>query len=193
VSKPASTPRGASFMIVARKDRIASGTGRDHERHGQGRGGQGPNGVTWPTAWSRIPPGQVERHQRGVPGRTPGPVDGDSRDASEAVEGPAGQHLVPRRDAVRGIPDGIALDGPGRPELRRVLRRRGQVEQERRAWPETTEPRMFGVPAAYFQGSALYSTWFGEDPSLGDHVTAVQEGSAEASSSSRAYNTPTPR
>jgi len=59
------------------------------------------------TDW--VPAGQVERDQRGAPGRVLRPVDGDPVDGPEPVERPAGQRLVPRGDAVHGGPDGVAF------------------------------------------------------------------------------------
>ena len=63
---------------------------------------------------------------------------------------------------------------------------------KRSAWAETITPRMFGVPAEYFQGSSLYSTWSARHPAFRDHVPAVQERQRRTSRCSLPYSTPTP-
>ena len=62
----------------------------------------------------------------------------------------------------------------------------------RSACAETTAPRMFGVPAEYFQGSALYSTWLGKTRPSAIMSPPYRNGSAGFSSCSLAYSTPTP-
>ena len=123
----------------------------------------------------RVPAGQVERDQRGAPGRVTRPVDRDSVDGTEPVERPAGQHLVPRGDAAHGGPYGIAPDRPVRAEVRRALRGQRQVEQQpdRLRGDDRAEDVRGTRGVLPRQGVVLDVV--GEDPALGDHVTAVQE------------------
>ena len=62
----------------------------------------------------------------------------------------------------------------------------------RSACAETTAPRMFGVPAVYFQGSELYSTRHGNTRPSAIMSPPYRNGSPDRSRCSLAYSTPTP-
>jgi hypothetical protein len=53
-------------------------------------------------------------------------------------------------------------------------------------------PRISGVPAAYFQGSELYSTRSGNTRPSAIMSPPYRNGNAARSRCSRAYSTPTP-
>ena len=62
----------------------------------------------------------------------------------------------------------------------------------RMACAETIVPRMFGVPAAYFPGSELYSTYPGKTRPSAIMSPPYRNGSEDSSRCSLAYSTPTP-
>lgn len=62
----------------------------------------------------------------------------------------------------------------------------------RRACAETIAPKMLGVPAAYFQGSALYSTRSGKTRPSAIMSPPYRNGSEDWSRCSLPYSTPTP-
>ena len=62
----------------------------------------------------------------------------------------------------------------------------------RSACAEMIVPRMLGVPAAYFHGSALYSTRSGNTCPSAIMSPPYRNGSADRSRCSLAYSTPIP-
>ena len=143
----------------------------------------------------RITAGEVERDQRGAPRRVAGPVDGDPGDGGRARPAP-GRSAADSSRQMRSMAacTAAASDGPGRsrstPGGPGVSAR---SSSRRSACAETIAPRMLGVPAAYFQGSALYSTRSGNTRPSAIMSPPYRNGSEDAEQVLPGRTAPRPR